>query len=407
MKALDVDPFDIETMRDFAALKVCMGDEVGALVLYRQILEEDSTDALAMSEEYRLQLIAGRNTDSEAQVSNDDKSDKEMSADVWHKPAPVNGCTGNSTIRDNDCQLADNEEAKTGRGEELRGADVERSARTEERTSQEDNIEHAPAQAFGISALDASKTGLGVLLEEWGDVWTQKRILTSTSAPAWMDKCLVKLDQTLTMAESFHAEGKKEEETLFRNAFASLLKLYYSMENLEQRDDVSKRLTHEQRGAPISSKSSTSTEQEHLPMQHPDTRVTGELAAWLTSRAEEVEAKLKNDLRKGKSINESVSTNFPFGRRFDGSGTKKALRLRDIDLPDSVRDAIRATKYHGGDKSWRADYGTRGGRVMVHRRVSMKESSGDRQGRSFTRRYIAGTQPACSPLPIPPAQTMD
>ena len=64
---------------------------------------------------------------------------------------------------------------------------------------QDEKCEQSVAQDLMLNETDAQKAGISGLLSEWGDPETEKSKLDAVSAPKWMEKCLVKLEETLTM----------------------------------------------------------------------------------------------------------------------------------------------------------------------------------------------------------------
>ena len=76
-----------------------------------------------------------------------------------------------------------------------------------------------------------------------------------------------------------------------------------------------------------------------------------DLNDFIASRANEAEKRLHKHLCSGRSVDESVALNFPTR---SASTNKVPIRLHEIDLPQSVRDAIQKQMFDGGPVNWRA-----------------------------------------------------
>ena len=349
-QALTIDPHDVDTLRDYADFKASQGDEDGAIGLHRRVLQEDSADLLAQSEVLRLRPIATAKQQMQQQQNENSVEQQQQDLtielstavlDEVHQSIPPGGSLQKGTDASTEDGVCENVSASISLP---KASEVE---------TQQQNEQQSDMPIFALSALDVDMAGLGALLQEWGDVKTQKMALTASSAPLWIDKCLVKLDETLTLAESFHAASNKDHENVFRNAFANLLKLYYATQKRVQRGDVAP----EQDKRQSSDRAHTSPDKQQRQLQSPrlDQGPGRELSDFLSWKAQEVEAKLQEDLRKGKSIDESVRLHFPSR---SSAASQIQVRLHEIDLPDSVRAAIREHKLDGRPKNWRAEYAT-------------------------------------------------
>ena len=153
------------------------------------------------------------------------------------------------------------------------------------------------------------KVGLEPLFKEWGNVQTQTTQLNPTTAQAWIDKCLLKLDEILTKAEKSSAAGDSESENMFRQGFAILLNLFYATEKCVNNGVFPSEvpLYEIQRVDQVPS-------DKFKQLQH-DTKqrmvAASELSAFLATRAQTAESKMAEDIDKGISIDRSIGLNFP------------------------------------------------------------------------------------------------
>jgi tetratricopeptide (TPR) repeat protein/CRP-like cAMP-binding protein len=345
-QALTIDPGDVDTLRDYADLKASQGDEEGAMELHRRVLQEDPADPLAQSEILRLRSIAAakqRNQHQDEKVI--DKSHSLPAApDEVSEPTSHGDSSQKSTdASKGDCNVTASISQPPASGDESRQQNLV-------------GAQNRETLRFALSSREVDMAGYGALLHEWGDLQAKNMKLTASSAPLWMDKCLVKLDETLTLAESFHAAGKQDEENMFRSAFANLLQLFYATEKRVERGDVApESRMHSVQNADMALSSPVKQESQRSSTQL-DQGASLELSDFVSSRAHEVEAKLQEDLRNGRSLDESFRLHC--SSCSSSTTSKVKLRLHEIDLPDSVRAAIRKHKHEGGAKNWRASYTT-------------------------------------------------
>lgn len=345
-QALSIDPGDVDTLRDYADLRASQGDEEGAMELYRRVLQEDSADPLAQSEMLHLRSIAAAKQRNQHQDENViDKSHSlpappdEVSEPTSHGESSQKGTDASK----GDCNVT---------------ASISQPPASEDENQQQNlmGAQNSEALRFALSSREVDMAGYGALLHEWGDLQANNTKLTASTAPLWMDKCLVKLDETLTLAESFHAAGKQDEENVFRSAFANLLRLFYATEKRVERGDIApERSMHSVQNADIAHSSPVKQQSQRSSTQL-DQGAILELSDFVSSRAHGVEAKLQEDLRKGRSFDESFRLHC--SSRSSSTASKVNLRLHEIDLPESVRAAIRKHKHDGGAQNWRASYAT-------------------------------------------------
>jgi len=351
-QALTIDPGDVDTLRDYADLKASQGDEEGAMELYRRVLQEDPADPLAQSEMLRLRSIAAaeqRNQHQDERVIDKSHSSPAAPDEVSEPTSHGDSLQKSTEASKGGCNVTASISQPPASGDESQQQNLVGAQKSEE-------------LRFALSSREVDMAGYGALLHEWGDLQAKNMKLTASSAPLWMDKCLAKLDETLTLAESFHAAGKQDEENVFRSAFANLLQLFYATEKRVERGDVApESRMHSFQNADIALSSPAKQESKRSSTQL-DQGASLELSDFVSSRAHGVEAKLQEDLRKGRSFDESFRlhcssrSSSTAGRSI--SCKRLRLRLHEIDLPDSVRAAIRKHKHEGGAKNWRASYAT-------------------------------------------------
>ena len=346
-QALQIDPFCVDTLQDYADLKASNGDNKGALSLYRRILQEQADDPVASSELERLRTIVVRQQ-RQAQALQDNQGVKKSLAGGATSGHVVSGAgVGNDPAVEG---IAGNlEENRHNQGEE------------------------EGAQAFTLNDADAEKAGLTALLLDWGDIQHDKIKLDSTSARLWMKRCMAKLEETLTMAESFHEVGDTTSESVFRRGFANLLKLFYRTEAVVKQGALAADRI------PPGSKAGKSKQPQPQRVGQ-QAHLNDELNDFIAGRASEAESNLQKDLHR-RSINDSVDKNFP------SRVAKVPVRLHEIDLPDSVREAIQRQKYDGGAVNWRA------GRVASRPSTAPRRRAGSPSGaRPLSARHAAANQ---------------
>ena len=184
-------------------------------------------------------------------------------------------------------------------------------------------VQCTDAEAFALLAAAAPKVGLESLVRDWGDIKTQTIKLTAISVSHWMDKCLVKLEETVTLAEGFHVVGDTASEALFRQVFAHLLKLYLATEKrmkqgeLEQKEVVRLRprpppfhdsSLYERQKQDVSQSAIHQDQQQQQMKRGKESEM---LRRCLASRAATAESQMRMDLANGRSIDDSVKLNFP------------------------------------------------------------------------------------------------
>jgi len=321
-QALNVDPYCVDTLRDYADMKAANHDGYGALVLHQRILKEEPSDPLAQSEvlrlrpiviaKQRLQLQHAQHTQHAEYATMHNASDENTTPDApnggssqdLQGPAHSDstGARDSSTNEGGGRDHVLNAEGESGQGKELEGAGRQESENRARDVEEEQTC--ASDEGFAMDLNAVIKTGLAPLLHEWGDVKDNSMKLTVTSAPIWMGKCLLRLEETLTLAESFHEAGDSVTESLFRTAFANLLKLFYATETRVKASDCESEIARDQQH---------DTEFAHpasLQLQKLN-MAGGELSAWLCSKAEIIEAKLDKEVGKGRSIQQTVGLHFP------------------------------------------------------------------------------------------------
>ena len=175
----------------------------------------------------------------------------------------------------------------------------------------------------------------------------------------------LKLEETISSAERYHDMNDAQNEALFRKGFASLLALFYSTEkqikNARQLrgDESTRRVLSD-----ASMQKRQSIDVQSTFPSSPNVRsgqgAAGELVDFLAGEAEAVESKIQQDMVKGINVNDAVRVSFPkaagaaTATRFSGRSIR--ISLADIDLPDSVLEAIRQREHDGGRINWRANY---------------------------------------------------
>jgi hypothetical protein len=205
-------------------------------------------------------------------------------------------------------------------------------------------VQCTDAEAFALLAAAAPKVGLESLVRDWGDIKTQTIKLTATSVSDWMDKCLVRLEETVTLAEGFHVVGDTASEALFRQVFAHLLKLYLATEKRMKQGELAQKEVVRLRPRPPPFHDSSLYERQkqdvsqsaiHLDQQQQQMKRGKEseiLRRCLASRAETAESQMRMDLANGRSIDDSVKFNFP--SRAISAKNKVTLNLK---LPQNRR----------------------------------------------------------------------
>ena len=205
-------------------------------------------------------------------------------------------------------------------------------------------VQCTDAEAFALLAAAAPKVGLESLVRDWGDIKTQTIKLTATSVSHWMDKCLLKLEETVTLAEGFHVVGDPASEALFRQVFAHLLKLYLMTEKRMKQDELAQKEVVRLRPRPPPFHDSSLYErqkqdvsqsaiyQDQQQQQMKRGKESDMLRRCLASRAETAESQMRMDLANGRSIDDSVKFNFP--SRAISAKNKVTLNLK---LPQNRR----------------------------------------------------------------------
>ncbi len=333
-QALQIDPFCVDNLQDYADLKASNGDHKGALLLYRRILQEKSDDPVAISELERLRTIVVRQQRQEQTFQADQGVEKSLPGGA------IAGRLASGAGDGNDRAV----ESITGILQE----------------NLQNQREEDGAHGFMLNDADAEKAGVTALLLDWGDVQQDKIKLDSTSAPLWMEQCMAKLEETLTMAESFHEVGDTASEGVFRRGFASLLKLFYRTEAVVKKGALA--------AGQIPPGSNIGKSKQPQPQRvGQKAHLHEELNNFIAGRASEAQSNLQKDLHR-RSINDSVDQNFP------SRVAKVSVRLHEIDLPDSVREAIQRQKYDGGKFNWRA------GRVATRPSTAPRRRAGSPSG---------------------------
>jgi len=321
-EALNVDPYCVDTLRDYADMKAANHDENGALVLHQRILKEEPSDPLAQSEVLRLRPIVIAKQRLQLQhAQHTQHAEYATTHNASHENTTPNALNGRS---DQDLQGPAHSDSTGARDSSINeGGGLDHVLIAEGESGQSKGLEGAGRQESGYRAREVEEehksvsdevfamdldavitTGLAPLLHEWGDVKENSMKLTVASAPIWMGKCLLRLEETLTLAESFHEAGDSVTESLFRTAFANLLKLFYDTETRLKASDCESENARDQRH---------DTEFVHpAPLQLQKLNMAGgELRAWLSSKAEVIEATLDKEVGKGRSIQQTVGLHFP------------------------------------------------------------------------------------------------
>ena len=185
--ALAIDPLCIDTLQDYADLKASNGDEKGALTLYRRILQEDPENPVAASELYRLRAIVVRQQQEQTSQTSGGMPVSDPSAVEASPSSPT-------LVSQNGDRNVDDKISEGSQGDEGNSYPINSKSPLQVLQGKQ-NV----AQGLLLDEKDAEKAGIRALVLEWGDTKTESMKLGAASAPLWMEKCLAKLEETLTM----------------------------------------------------------------------------------------------------------------------------------------------------------------------------------------------------------------
>ena len=203
-QALSIDPFCLDSLRDYAGLKTIRGDDLGALELYGRILQEDPTNPLAASEQQRLRDKTARKErrDKVAHAALDGVrggvstlihtlSGGDRTQEVGSSPQNLNvGAPSNECVSDGVMGGVD------GRDTALMSEGVSMSqapggARDEGAEVVSADLQGPVADISALTAQELVQLGFAEITKEWGDIKTMETALTPNGSLAWLDKCMV------------------------------------------------------------------------------------------------------------------------------------------------------------------------------------------------------------------------